>query len=235
MEFTKINEFLALDRKEIKNRYGFTLDRRVWFLLKNTSQRSGAFWPLGGFKSLGESVSDTRFISPGKKEFNKKPFDEEKNFRLSQVGEICSKPRCPSNGKGVLYWAYGYDKYIPILKPCTWCLKKNAKTCHCDTLMVALIDHFFNTVRSRGEDFYKPFKYDLSRSFNLLVCDRYSEKASLGPDRFTEFQIEGPLILSENIKIKDGKPIPSEPQKKGVLQSQQLLLILKVFSVLNLH
>ena len=142
MEFTKINEFLALDRKEIKNRYGFTLDRRVWFLLKNTSQRSGAFWPLGGFKSLGESVSDTRFISPGKKEFNKKPFDEEKNFRLSQVGEICSKPRCPSNGKGVLYWAYGYDKYIPILKPCTWCLKKNAKTCHCDTLMVALIDHF---------------------------------------------------------------------------------------------
>ena len=68
---------------------------------------------MGGFRTL---KIKSKFVRPGATELDNQPFSEVLNFKLSQIGEICSEPNKKSNGKGVLYRITGYQSYVPILK-----------------------------------------------------------------------------------------------------------------------
>ena len=213
----KLNEFLKADKTHIEEKYGFKFKRRVWFLLKPTTVRSGSFFPLGGFRDLGTTAN--KFVAPGENKLDKKPFDELLNFKNSQIGEIASKPRCKSNGPGVLYWAYGFFSYFPILQPCHICLKINNRQCHCDAHMISLISEFERVIRAKSENFFEPFTYNLERTFNLKVSTYYGNDILPGPDKLTEFHLEGAFVLSENIEVKNDKILPAKPQIRGVLEA----------------
>ena len=211
-----INKFLLAERKEIVEKFGFYYDRRYWFLVKPSTIRSGSFFPLGGYRSLGLK---SRFVAPGETKLDKKPFDELKNFRSSQIFEIASKPRDSLNGPNVLYWVYGFFSFVPILRPCKICLRRNERNCDCDTLLVAFIEEFQEVVRQKQKNIHEPFTYDLKRNFNLRVAEGYDKEILPGPERLTEYYLEGPLILSDNIATKDGKLIPAKPQSRGVIEA----------------
>ena len=146
MELKDLNDFLQSNRKTIKSKYGFIVNHRTWFLLKPTTLRSGSFWPMGGFRTL---KIKSKFVPPGVEELDNQPFSELLNFKLSQIGEICSKPNDKNNGKGVLYWITGYQSYIPVLKPCIRCINSKVKDCYCDPHMVAVVEDFDKTIRAK--------------------------------------------------------------------------------------
>ena len=93
------------------------------------------------------------------------------------------------------------------------------KNCDCDTLLVAFTEEFHEVVRQKQRNIYEPFTYDLRRSFNLRVAEGYDKEMLTGPERLTEYYLEGPLILSDNITTKDGKLIPAKPQSRGVIEA----------------
>ena len=183
MELVELNEFLQSNKKTIKNKFGFIVNHRTWFLLKPTTLRSSSFWPMGGFRTL---KIKSKFVQPGATELDNQPFSEVLNFKLSQIGEICSKPNEKSNGKGVLYWITGYQSYIPILKPCIKCINSKTKECYCDPHMVAIIDDFEKTIGAKVNNLNEPLIYDLTRLFVLRVCAKWGEQEKLGLDQLTE-------------------------------------------------
>ena len=104
-----LQRFLSLSTNEISKRYSQFIRNREWTLNRPTKFRAGAFWPRGGFRSL--SIK-SEFVEPNKNTIKGKQFDEIDNFRVSSLGELASKPKCPSlPGKHILYAIYSYRGY----------------------------------------------------------------------------------------------------------------------------
>ena len=220
MDYADINRFLELSKDEIIDKYGFVLNGRTWVLVKPSSQRRGSFWPVGGFRRID---IPSKFVKPGQTTLDGKEFNELDNFKLSQIGEICSRPRDPKNGKNVLYWVYGINSYRAIKNPCNFCQNLGNKACECDVHMRALMLDFEEAVRTNENNFYAPITPNLHREFNLRVASNYGKIASTEADKLTEAHTHGFFIPTEDIHIKDGNISAAEPATKSVKDALQSL------------
>ena len=97
----ELQRFLSLSVDKVTEKYAQVINKREWVLNRPTRHRAGAFWPKGGFRSLSLK---SEFVEKGTKpEIRGKIFDEIECFKLSAIGELASKPKCPSlPGKHIL-------------------------------------------------------------------------------------------------------------------------------------
>ena len=224
MDFDRINKFLKAKDGELKEQFGFDLDGRTWLLVRGTIQRTGNFWPLGGFRRLG---IPSKFVEPGKTTLDKKPFNEIVNFKNSFIGEVASRPRATDNGKNVLYWLYGIEGYIPVKNPCVRHEVEGGKPCECDVHMTALLNDFENAIRKREHDFYLPIIPDLKRSFTLRVSSQYGQQPPDGVDHLPASYTQGFFIPAHEINVRDGQIVTTEKPKPNVRDTLRSTFALK--------
>ena len=217
----ELEQFFELPLDEIGKRYSQVVKNREWTLNRPTKQRAGAFWPRGGFRSL--SLKSDFVENATGQVIKGKRFDEIDNFKNSALGEIASRPRCPSlPGKEILYAIYSYRGYAFVSRPCTVCLRIGNRDCGCDAHLSTLIEEFRDIIEYTRKDttsaeITTPFNLNLERKFKLRVASDFGKPVPGDRDSLTIHHYGGCFVAPEDILIDEAGGISAaKPQKPGV-------------------
>ena len=202
-----------------RNFYEIKHKGRYLFCITSTLKRLGAYVPVNGHRTVG---AGSKFVKKGETVLDKIPFDEEKSFCASEIGEICSNIRDKSFDKGVIYYVYGLRSYLAIKSVCSNCHSQGALTCTCDHLIKALEEEFASIV-DNSSDFYEPFSFDLSgRNFDLRVSSAYPTVPAFETDCLSAEHELGVLVQADKVDVERQRFNPGLLHRLNEIEEEEI-------------